>query len=99
MDNKEIDPIVKEAIKAYGKEKQLHQTTEECGELIVAISHYLRNRPNSDEDVAEEIADVKLMVRQVELMLGIESDVESYMNVKLRRLKFKLEGEKIDESR
>ena len=90
MDNKIIDPVVKAAIETFGKEKQLHQCMEELGELIVAINHYLRNRPGAEEEVAEELADAKLMIRQVELMMNLEDSVDRYTAVKLRRLAYKL---------
>jgi NTP pyrophosphatase (non-canonical NTP hydrolase) len=90
MENKVIDPVIREAINTYGKEKQFHQCVEELGELIVAISHYLRNRPNAKEEVAEELADAKLMIRQVELMMDMEKEVDMYISAKLRRLAYKL---------
>jgi len=90
MDNNVVDPIVKEAIQVYGQEKQFHQCVEELGELIVAINHYLRNKPEARKEVAEELADVKLMIRQIEVMMDLEDEVNHWIAVKLRRLAFKL---------
>lgn len=73
------------AIQKWGVELQMDLAQEECAELIVAISHWRRNRINCTKDVIEEIADVKIMIRQLELMFGIE-DVESVVKFKMERL-------------
>ena len=53
--------IVKKAAFDLGSDANFNQTQEECAELIVAINHFRRNRIDW-EDLAEEIADVYLMI-------------------------------------
>ncbi len=68
--------VFQKAVKHYGKEAQLRQLQEECAELIVAISHYLRN--NSDEhkeNLLEEIADLKVMFEQLPFILENGDDM------------------------
>lgn len=57
----------------YGLENQLNQTQEECGELVQAISKYRRKK--DIKGLVGEIADVKIMLYQLEYLLGIEDDV------------------------
>jgi NTP pyrophosphatase (non-canonical NTP hydrolase) len=53
--------LLKKAIDKYGEADQLNLLQEECGEVIVAINHYRRNRV-SWEDVLEEMADVRILI-------------------------------------
>lgn len=79
--------LLKEAITRYGVEAQLNQAVEECAELIIAIRHHLRGR---DSNIAEEVADVDLMIDQIKLMIG-PGEVEQYKGQKLQRLAERLE--------
>jgi len=79
-------PLLKEAITKYGIRSQLDLAQEECAELIVAISHCKRDRPNSTNEVIEEIADVRIMVTQLSIIFG-EENVDKIVIEKLTRLK------------
>ncbi|MGM9533715.1 MAG: hypothetical protein ACI3VR_00610 [Intestinibacter sp.] len=74
----------------YGLEKQLDQTVEECSELIQAIMKWKRG-DDSDVlgliyDVAEEIADVWIMLNQLtELDDDIADAVDEDIRFKLDR--------------
>ena len=63
---------------------------EETSELLNAVCKLRRNRVNIDE-VVTEIADVKIMLEQMEVMFDVESDVEKEKQRKLNRLKARLE--------
>ena len=80
--------ILEKAIEKYG-EKQLDQAQEELAELIVAISKYKRNENKfTISNVIEEIADVRIMLKQVMMFLDIkEFEVKSEEIYKLNRLK------------
>lgn len=77
----------------YGM-KQIGQATEELAELIVALHHYERVY-NSGLDastrqaymhVAEEIADVEIMLEQIKHIMNIpEPMIECWKQYKLRR--------------
>ena len=80
--------ILEKAIEKYG-EKQLDQAQEELAELIVAISKYKRNENKfTISNVIEEIADVRIMLKQVMMFLDIkEFEVKSEEIFKFNRLK------------
>ena len=84
--------ILEMAIEKYG-EKQLDQAQEELAELIVAISKYKRNVSKlTIANVIEEIADVRIMLKQVMMLLNIEEfQIKNEELYKLNRLKKRLE--------
>ena len=84
--------ILEMAIEKYG-EKQLDQAQEELAELIVAISKYKRNVSKlTTANVIEEIADVRIMLKQVMMLLNIEEfQIKNEELYKLNRLKKRLE--------
>lgn len=59
--------IYTRAICAWGRDRQLLQATEECAELIKAISKYL-NRGGPLENIIEEAVDVGIMLEQLKAM-------------------------------
>lgn len=75
----------------YGKEKQLDMLQEECAELIQAISKYKRN--GSTQKIIEEIADVKIMIEQIEYLLLCGNDVDKIKEIKLERQIERIESE------
>lgn len=84
--------ILDKAIEKYG-ERQLDQAQEELAELIVAISKYKRaaakdiNKDKAIIDVIEEIADVRIMIKQIMLMLDIkEVEINNVEISKMKRL-------------
>lgn len=91
MDTSRID-IYHEAIGHYGMETQLRAAQEECAELIVAISHVLREieREGAWADLAEEVADVSIMITQLRLICG--PAVDRVIEAKLRRLRGRIDS-------
>lgn len=87
----------KENAKYYGYEAQSNQLTEECAELIQAVSKYRRavaglGEPVTEdkktvalENLIEEIADVEIMLEQVKYLLQIPA--EELEAVKLYKVK------------
>ena len=57
------------AVKLWGNGSQAMMLAEECGELVAAMSQYLRGRVAA-EKVIEEAADVHIMLAQVPHILG-----------------------------
>ena len=76
----------------YGTLGQLNKAIEECQELIAAIAGYLENR-ESRAHIAEEIADVKIMLIQLEYLLHSEYEVEGMMRYKVDRQLKRIEAE------
>ena len=84
--------MLRRAIKLWGKPQQWNQVIEECAELIVAIRHYTRQRA-TDDQVAEEVADVIIMAQQAREMIGA-ARVDHIVNAKMRRVEHRIiEGE------
>ncbi len=85
--------IYEKAVKQFGYESQLGMLQEECAELIVAVSKVERRKSGALENLAEEMADVQIMIEQIKLLVGKEK-VEQYRKSKLHRLKDLLDGTK-----
>ena len=75
-----------QVIALYGAENQMDQAIEECAELIVAIRHYRRGRA-SISAIAEEIADVEIMMTQLRLIFNADSMVEGFKGEKIERMR------------
>ena len=93
--------ILDKAVEKYG-ERQLDQAQEELAELIVAISKYKRVSAKEEgrtivraiNDVIEEIADVRIMIKQVMMLLDInETEVSNIEISKLNRLEKRMNRE------
>lgn len=93
MDKKERFDIYKKAENIWGYAAQYDQAIEEMGELIVAINKYKRKyfhgeyqgNVDIDENLIEEIADVKMCLEQLSAYVG-EHKVEEMFNKKLEKL-------------
>ncbi len=83
--------LMASAIQKWGVTLQTDLTQEECGELIVAIAHYKRGRPDSRTKLLEEIADVTIMAYQMAMMFG-ENDVVEIIDRKMNRLAKRLDA-------
>jgi len=88
-DKKELEKLYEDCIEFWGFEKQAREVQEECAELIVAISHYLRGRDNAPAELIEEIADVYLMLNQLISYFG-EDWIMEIVDWKSDRVKEKL---------
>lgn len=91
------EQIYMKALQTYGEEAQITMVFEEMAELQKVLCKYLRNRlkfPISVEvtsHVAEEIADVEIMIGQMKLLFEIQETVEKFKTIKIDRLKNRLE--------
>jgi NTP pyrophosphatase (non-canonical NTP hydrolase) len=68
--------IMQTALDQWGIAAQVGQTVEECAELIVALQKYINRTPKPDtlENIIDEIADVEMMLAQMRLVFGIDAD-------------------------
>ena len=105
MTTKEQRKIESEALGRYGIEAQTLMLAEEMGELIKACNKLIRHKGKHDlkrffeltGNLAEEIADVQIMIDQISLCwLGSElpnPNVALIKQAKLERLKMRMEDE------
>lgn len=77
-------------IEYRGVDYQLGMVAEECGELIVAVSHYRRRREGAAESLTEEGADALITIMQLRLLAPEKFDAA--VAAKLRRLECRLEA-------
>lgn len=97
MKNEPIKTTYSDIIETFGIERQCRQAMEECAELIQAINKALRfpDDPKRLVQLMEEIADVKIMILQLEEMFGIGwKDEERMFHFKRNRLMSKFEEER-----
>lgn len=90
--NKEI---LQKAIDTYGDEMQIAVAIEEMSELTKALIKDKRHNYKILDDwqnTAEEIADVKIMVEQLEMIFDCKEEVDKQIEFKLNRLKERLEN-------
>lgn len=73
------------ALCAYGMETQLTVAIEEMSELTKEICKTFRGQQNT-EAIAEEVADVTIMMEQIRYILGINDEVCTMMDIKIERL-------------
>lgn len=85
MNNHIKQQILVAAIRRYGTGNQQLKAIEELSELIRALA-----RGNDRENIAEEMADVRIMLDQLEIMLGNHDEVREWEYEKLMRLSERL---------
>lgn len=87
--NYSMGVVLQDAIDTYGKEAQTWMVIEEMSELAKEICKNKRGRENR-EQIADEVADVTIMLEQVKMMFGISDTVERRIILKVERLKRRL---------
>lgn len=85
------DEILAKALRHYGVKHQMVKTLEELGELSQAIAK-LWAEEGDVANLAEEIADVRIMTDQVVMALQLEDAVHQVEAEKLLRLKGRMES-------
>lgn len=81
----EGDEICRAALEAFGAEAQMVMAIEEMSELTKELCKHRRGRDNV-EAIAEEIADVEIMLRQMVILFDCAGQVEPFRRYKLERL-------------
>ena len=69
-------------------DKQINQVSEECAELVIALNKWRRSPDDKKPDlrtIAEEIADVQIMLEQMKEAYGCRYLVEIIIQKKLER--------------
>lgn len=93
MKEEELDQLYTDCVEFWGAERQLRMLQEECAEVILEVSHYLRPDRTNLAKLIEEIADAQLMINQMKALFG-EEKVKEMMDIKSDYIKKKLEEEK-----
>lgn len=83
---------LKNAIYTYGMEAQLNVCIEELSELIKELCKLKRGKGNYDS-LAEEMADVKIILQELDIMFNNGEAVAEWINKKIERLKATLEAD------
>lgn len=84
--------IYNKAKKVYGIDAQVTKAIEELAELQKELCKFLLDDSNI-KNIAEETADVKIMIDQIELMLEIKEEVKVFKKAKIKRLSDRLDDE------
>lgn len=89
------DSILRDAVETWGEQSQVDMLVEETSELLNAIMKFKRGRA-SVEDVLTEIADVEIMLGQMEVIFaqGREIDLFCERHRKMERLAQRIENYK-----
>ena len=91
--------VYQDAIDKWGETAQLDQMVEEMAELTVAISKYKRlaydnmlKKPKEKimDNLFEELADVKMMLEEMEYMFGKEK-IDEWYDKKMKKFLAELE--------
>lgn len=82
--------IYRKAIDKWGEQAQFGQAIEECAELIATLQHYARGKVDR-KDVLRELADVYLMVGQLQYMFG-EDELSKAVEEKVAKLEVLMNG-------
>ncbi len=88
-----FDKIIKRAVLHFGAEAQTRKAVEECNELSLALLHALDGRANID-NIAEEIADVEIMIAQLRLVYG-DKQIDDWKAIKISRLSARTEEKQV----
>lgn len=83
--------VLEKAIQTYGKQAQVDMMIEEMAELTKALMNERRGRENN---IAEELADVKIMLLQMVLIFDNAVEVEKIAEEKVERLDQRLHDKK-----
>ena len=81
--------LYKAAIDKWGLAFQALKTSEEVGELLQALSKVCLGKWNK-ERLAEEIADVSIMLEQLKVAYDLNKRVVELKEIKLKRLEERL---------
>ena len=87
--------IFRSAIDTYGSVMQITVAFEEMSELQKELCKHIRGI-GSQENIAEEIADVEIMMEQMKMLFNCEAAVLQVREKKVKRLKERMEQKEND---
>lgn len=83
--------VLRRAVDTYGHDLQIMATIEGMSELQKELCKYMRGK-YSPASIAEEIADVEIMLEQMKMLFCCADDVSSVRRRKVERLKKRLDN-------
>lgn len=86
MDRLEREEVYRMAVACFGKLHQKIVAIEEMAELIQAICKDFRGKLNM-ENLVEEMADVQIMLDQLQIIYDAHEAVDAAMELKIKRLR------------
>ena len=92
-DGPDGNEICRAALETFGKSSQMQVAIEEMSELTKELCKNGRGQENTTH-IAEEIADVEIMLRQMVMLFDCAGQVETFRRYKLERLAERIEGAK-----
>jgi len=75
--------LYKTAVNTFGHGAQIEMAIEECAELIQALQKFKRRKPHN---VAEEIADVEIMCKQLRIIFPGVTENKKARLIRLKEL-------------
>lgn len=82
--------VLSAAIAKWGDQAQVMMVFEEMSELQKELCKNWRGKDNAEE-IADEVADVEIMLAQLKMIYGIEDKVQKHREYKIARLARRLE--------
>ena len=94
----EHERILKKAIEHYGEAHRIDKAIEEMSELTKALLKLRYAEKDYEKEilqeaVAEEIADVSIMIRQLRMIFNFDGTILCYEDEKVRRLQRQIKKE------
>lgn len=87
--NKRQYEVLEKAVETWGEVAQTDMMIEEMAELTKAL---LNNRRGRESNISEEMADVYIMLKQLEIIFENEGKINQFINEKIKRLEERLKG-------
>lgn len=89
---KEEKKIFQDALRVFGGRNQITVALEEMSELQKEFCKYLRNDSSfSTDNIAEEMADVEIMLEQMKMIFRCDDAVEEQRQYKVQRLRERID--------
>lgn len=87
----DLKTLYARAARDWHKDPQMLQAVEEMSELIKEIMKNVNRKKDNTEQLAEETADVEIILGQLKYCCGIEDKVEDYKKAKLEKISRRLD--------
>lgn len=91
IDDDDVFNTLYDAAETYGAQKQFLMAIEEMSELTKEICKWYRGKDTRDR-IAEEMADVYIMLTQMQIILKNTGKIEDWIKKKAMRLQKRLDG-------